>query len=251
MIDTVRGEARKLTTTVMPWGFVALGLGLTALNVLLAVSADGPALAEHDYQYGLATSGATAGTFALILGIVGMTGETRHKTLSPTLLAVPRRGRLVAAKMIVHALAGVVMTAAASALCWGLLAMSLTRRDVDVTLTAGELTGIGARALVYAAMASVLGVALGALLRNQVAAVITAIMWFFLVEALLTSMTAGAAKWSPGGAAAALAGSGALGGGGSTGLVLLSAGTGSLVYLAYTAVAAIAGTRGLIRRDVS
>lgn len=250
MINAMRAESTKLVSTVMPWGFAALGLGLTAINVLLASNGDPAGLTQHDAQFSLSAAGATAGTFALLLGIVGMTGEDRHKTTTPSLLACPRRGRLIAAKMTIHATAGVLMTLAASAIGWILTSIVLSAKGIDMVVTGGDYARLGAGAVVYGAAASILGVGIGALLRNQIAAVIAAVMWFFLLEALLSQFSGGVSKWLPGGAAAALAGPGALGAGGSTGMVLLSAAGGAALYLAYTAVAAIAGTAVLQRRDI-
>ena len=68
---------------------------------------------------GTATSGGRAAKgplviFALILGVLGMSGEFRHGTATPTFLVTPQRGRVVAAKVVAYALAGVALAAASA-----------------------------------------------------------------------------------------------------------------------------------------
>ena len=56
-----------------------------------------------------ATSSPTAGgayVFAIVLGTLGMTQELRHQTLTSTLLAEPRRNRVMVAKMAAYAVRG-------------------------------------------------------------------------------------------------------------------------------------------------
>ena len=48
---------------------------------------------------------------ALVLGVLIITGEYRHKTVTPTFLAEPRRGRVVTAKLGIGFGAGIVMGA--------------------------------------------------------------------------------------------------------------------------------------------
>jgi ABC-type transport system involved in multi-copper enzyme maturation permease subunit len=121
----------------------------------------------------------------LVLGIIGMTGEYRHQTITPSLLAVPRRGRLVAGKVLAYLLAGlgfgVVLTAAAVV------------AGGTVLLVRGFGLGLGAegvpRTLLLAVLGcgvwAVFGLGLGTLLRNQVLAIVAVLVFVFIVETLL------------------------------------------------------------------
>ena len=46
-----------------------------------------------------------SGLFILLLGVIGMTGEWRHRTIASTVLAAPGRALLLAAKVISYAVA--------------------------------------------------------------------------------------------------------------------------------------------------
>ena len=52
----------------------------------------------------------TSGLFILILAIVGISGEWRHRTITSSLLAAPDRLRFLAAKTLAFAAAGLVLS---------------------------------------------------------------------------------------------------------------------------------------------
>ena len=52
--------------------------------------------------------------FIMILAIVGISGEWRHRTITSSLLAAPDRLRFLAAKMLAFAIAGMVLSALVS-----------------------------------------------------------------------------------------------------------------------------------------
>ncbi len=113
--------------------------------------------------------------------------------------------------------------------------------------TSGEVLELIAGNLVASALFAAIGVGLGALLRNQVGAIIGALGWIFLVEPLLTIIPGFddvIAKWFPSGAANAAAGTA----GSEDALGQVPAG---LLLAAYAAAFVAAGIVMVRRRDVS
>ena len=94
-----------------------------------------------------------------------------------------------------------------------------------------------------AALHAVLGVGLGALVRNQVVAVVAGLVWM-RVEAIIPDalQRPGLGRWMPEGAASALTGPGA-----ST----LPMWAGGLLFAAYGVALALLGTRLVVRRDLT
>ncbi len=196
MSGLVGNELLKLRTTRMWWilllAAVALLALVAALNAAFAGqtingtpsgigSPDDPAVLRT--LYGAALS--TGSIFPLVIGILGMTGEYRHKTITPSLLAVPRRGRLVAAKVIAYLLVGlgmgVVMTAAVVAAA----GTTLASRGYPLGLGADGVPRTLALAVLGCGIWAVFGLGLGTLVRNQIAAIVIALGAELLVEQLL------------------------------------------------------------------
>src|SRR5258708_29109749 len=76
--------------------------------------------------------------FAALLGAMAITGEIRHGTIRPTLLATPQRGRVVAAKAICGLVTGMVFGAVATAAAAGAGSLFLHIRGVTVNAGAGD-----------------------------------------------------------------------------------------------------------------
>jgi ABC-type transport system involved in multi-copper enzyme maturation permease subunit len=193
--------------------------------------------------------------FPLVMGALSMTGEFRHQTITPTLLAEPRRGRVLVGKLVVGgglgALYGAVGTAGA---VLGGLPFLVTKGDGSHLTDPGVLAELAFSVLAMAIWC-VIGVGLGTLLTNQVAAVVVILAFTQFVEPILriglaqTDAITGAQKFLPGAAAEALAGSSLYS---TTGMVqLLDRGWGAVVLLGYAALFAALGRWTTLRRDIS
>jgi ABC-2 type transport system permease protein len=185
--------------------------------------------------------------FALVLGILVVATEFRHGTITPSLLAVPDRAQLVMAKLIASLVAGALLGLVASAVCAAIVLPLLSSRNIATGTDTSDVLKLIAGNTAAAALYAAIGVGLGALLRNQVGAIIGALGWIFLIEPLLTLIPGFEdviTRWFPTGAANALAGTA----NSSDALDQVPAG---LVLAVYAAIFVAAGLFVLRDRDVS
>lgn len=183
-------------------------------------------------------------TLALLLGVVAMAGEYRHGTISTTLLAAPRRWEVVAAKVAAHALTGAAMAGVTLAVSLGIAVPWLASAGVDVEVT-GEVVRVAGAFVFSTALHGAIGVAAGALVGNQTAAVGVVLVWLLKGEDLVAGvigMWVDVGHWLPAALAEDLAGAGA----GAP-----PAWASALALLAYLAGLAGAGARSVARRDVT
>jgi ABC-2 type transport system permease protein len=239
----VRAEARKVLATPTIWwllhGTIAIGIAGTIAPLVVTDKDAANLLSDGTLQE--AMHGAAAGVILVVVaGIVGMAGEWRFGQASQTFLTTPRRRRIVGAKtvayMVVGALFGIVAAAACTATAW------IWYRANDVTLplerSAVWLTLLGCVAV--AVLFGALGVAIGAITRNQVLAIVGAMGWLVVVEPILFAASKPVFRWLPGMASISLRRQPADG--------LLSPGAAAAVLVAVVAVALVFGA-GLVERD--
>jgi len=249
VIPLVRAEVLKLRTTRVFFGLCAATVAFTVLGVVAGVLSAGSSgnspLGSAASVRNIFGSGGPAGLFALVLGILAVTGELRHGTITQTFLVTPRRPRVVVAKLVAMVIAGTALGVLAAVVTTAVAWPWLAAKDVSVSLFSSDVAPVMAAVIVGTALFGVIGVGVGALIRNQIAAVVVALVWEFVLEAILIGVLPSVGKWLPGGAARGLTRETLQRGS------LLPAWGAGLVLVAYGLVFAAAGAQLLVRRDVT
>jgi ABC-type transport system involved in multi-copper enzyme maturation permease subunit len=191
MIGLLRSEVLKVRTTAVWWGMLIGVVGLVAVSLLvdsLVVNAmidsggtptqDGTLEPLNTAQNAVRmyVSGSYFGTLlAMLLGILLMTNEQFHQTMTATFLVTPRRLRVVAAKVLTAAGWGIAFGLVATVLTLPVGASVLAAMDQPTLLDDGSVwTSIGLNLASYALWA-VFGVGFGTLIRSQIVAVVIAL----------------------------------------------------------------------------
>ncbi|MGA9113655.1 MAG: ABC transporter permease [Candidatus Dormiibacterota bacterium] len=247
-----------MTTTKLWWGLLLTTVavaGVSAAGLISSYQSGGPPgvappdpFAQASTQRMLATLGSAGEIFALVYGVILMTTEFRHLTARPTFLIEPRRGRVIAAKLTVGAAVGVIYAIASAAVVAAVMTPWLgAKGDAIEWLRGGVLATLG-RAAIAVTLYALLGVGIGAVVRNQIAAVIGSLAFLLIIEnvfAVIPTVNR-AYAFLPGPAAGALVGSTAPAIGG----VQLTSLEGGLVCLGWGVLLAVCGWLVTMRRDI-
>ncbi len=185
-MNQLRAELLKIsstrTTIGLLVGLIALALLFTILTCTLSPMSQ--LLTEQD-QTSLLSFGSIAGVFAALAGVMLFTSEYRFGTIRPTSLFNPNRNRLFATKIIAGVLSGLVFGIIGEGLVFSIGFIILKIRGVDIVMSGANMTELIVGAIVGTALWGAIGVAVGAIVPNQVGAVITLLAWGFVVENLV------------------------------------------------------------------
>jgi hypothetical protein len=267
VIRSVRSEVLKLRTVWSTWAIIAIAMVLSAALGLLAAfvhphrrAVQGlyfPPRGSSAWFDNLFSAMSVSADLALVLGILLVTGEYRHKTVTPTYLAEPRRGRVVGAKLGVSIGGGLVVGVAGAAMSLVLGLCLVAGGFGNITRMFTEYQGIVGGVLAACVAFALYGLGLGALLKNQVAAFVVGLGFTAVIEPILVGVVPSVGRWMPGQAARALEtlAAGARRGGfftGGSGLAhLVTWWEGGLALLGYAVVLALAGIFTTLRADVT
>jgi hypothetical protein len=187
----VASELRKIWTvprTVLglllgELAIVGIGTASTIDNANSSSPPPGiPDFAQAHLERDLISAVAASLLFALILGVLVVTWEYRHGTISQTFLVTPVRERVVAVKVLVGGLAGAALVVPAL-----LLMLVIAEIWVGDRLDfGGHEVGLIGRVFLAAAIVGALGVAIGSCTARQLGAIIVAFAWAVFAEPALS-----------------------------------------------------------------
>jgi ABC-2 type transport system permease protein len=192
----LQAELIKLRTTRTFVALTASAVGISLLITILVASITEPT--EEDVLTDVFTSDVSS-LFILILAIIGISGEWRHRTITSSLLAAPDRVRFLVAKTIAFAVAGVLLSVLISIAVAIAGFAILSARDLP-TPELGELLEQFARNAGIAALGGAFGVGIGAVIRNQVVAIVGVLVMGFAVEPALIALAPEVGRFGPFGA---------------------------------------------------
>jgi ABC-2 type transport system permease protein len=242
----IRSEFRKLGSVRSPWLLLAAGPLIVVAGITGLIESGGNVHDPAGQSRALAHVGLAA-LFTLLFGITAVAGEYRHGTITDTFLSSPARGRVIAAKLASYGLVGAAAGLVSSVVAIGVTAAWWAAEGGSFHLGAGGTWLTLGGGLAANVAFAVIGVGVGALIRNLVAAVAAALAWIALVEGTAGQIAGpGLARWLPFYASEAL---------GRTNLSAvahpLPQWAGGLVLAGYAAAFAAAAVVTTLRRDVT
>ena len=182
MTNLVRGELIKVRTTRTALGFATAALLLVLAVVLITILAGDPQTTNEKRD----ALNVAAAIFVplLLFGIVGATGEFRHRTLAPAVLIAPNRAKLTVARLIAYMLTAALVGVAMVVIGF-VVALPLLSGQPGPDLASSDLVEVAGGAIIVAVLCSAIGVGIGVVVKNQVAGVVGILLWLFIIDPLL------------------------------------------------------------------
>ena len=242
MTRLVNAELLKLRTTRTFWALAGSAAGLVLLIVVLTLIIDDQLSSSEEVE-DLLSAGGLAGLLTLVLGVVAAAGEYRHGTVASTLLVTPQRLRAVGAQVIASLAGGLFVGVATCVVIAAIALPWLSSKDVTL-LPAGDTLELFLGITLFAGLAGALGAALGALMRNQVAAVVSVLVLLFVLDPTLSALVEDVAPFMLSGLSTSMAG------GDDSSVDLLPRGVAAAVWAGYVLVSAVLAAVLTDRRDI-
>jgi hypothetical protein len=243
MIAQIRAELLKIrstrTTIALILGMIALILLFTLLTGLLTHPTG---LASKEDQRQLLSVGSLAGVFSALAGVLLVTSEYRFGTIRPTILFNPVRSQVLAVKVLAGALGGIAFGVLGEAIGWAIGYAILDGRGITVVLSSGDILLLTLGGLAGVAVWGAIGAGLGAIIHNQVGAVIMLLAWGLVIDNLLFGLVPSVGRFMPDRASDALMGLRVH--------HLISPGAGAITLIAWAGALGMLGLALSVRRDI-
>jgi ABC-2 type transport system permease protein len=249
MTGAIGSELFKMRTTRTFYALVGSALALVLLPTIPVLAFVNFAPDDDPLAVLLFFISGLVQVFALLLGILAATNEFRHGTITPSLLVVPNRVRLMLSKLTAALIVGLVLGIVSTGLIILLSMLFGSIRDFN---TGEDKLALFIGGSLASALFAALGVGLGALVRNQVGAVVGSLVYIFILEpalggvlSLVDALDDIMPKYSLG-----AVGNGLMGADFEDSMALDQVPSG-LILVAYVAIFVVAGLVMVRRRDVT
>jgi ABC-type transport system involved in multi-copper enzyme maturation permease subunit len=195
-VAAVRSEIRKFFTTRMWWGmaiavvlaaaaFAALYSWVLTSDALSQGGQGGPTGDAVQVANSVYTGGLSVGYLLLLtIGVLQIGSEYRHKTITGTFLATPRRSEAMLAKVVALLFIGAVygVVSLVGSVTVGSIGLRLADHDPFPSI---EILRTVALSLLVLGLWALIGLGAGILIPNQVAALLISIGVAWIVEPIL------------------------------------------------------------------
>lgn len=245
VLTLVRTELAALGTIRSPWLLVAASIVGTAVPALVHVLDAGnrgaPSIGTAGAMLAVLDAAGNGHINALLLGVVTLTAEFRHNTVTVMFLHLPRRSRAIVAKAVTVVLVGAAIGVIDLAVA---LAVGVPSGAVPWSLLNGDIALHALGQALTCPLYALLGLGVGALLINQPLGVVLPLAWLLVVEGLVVDLLPhGSDRWGLAGVTAALSYT-------PDGIVLPML-AGGLTLAAYALLLSSLGTARVARRDIT
>jgi ABC-2 type transport system permease protein len=256
MWNLIRSEVLKTRSTQVWLWMILPAVALTALGTIGQTYGS---IFDNEHggtpirYYDIFTTSSSGGVALLVLGVLGLTTEFRHKTITPTLLATPARWTLLSGKAISYVLFSLFYAVICLVVNFAIAVTWLNAKSIPVDLGHGVVGGV-LKAFISLVITALFGLGLGALVRNQAAAMVIGIFYFAIINGLLSALPwvrHWIYPWTPGGALNAFLSNGQPNADRASDVHLLPPIAGGLLYLGWTLALLAAGGFFSLNRDIS
>jgi ABC-2 type transport system permease protein len=251
VVHLIRAEFLKVRTTQVWFWLLLATIALMALAIV-AQLAPSDGVRTPGEVAGLLTSAGTADVSVFVLGVLGVTTEFRYQTITPAVLATPSRWALITAKMITYAILGAAYALICVAVELAIVLPWLSAKDIHVSLGEQNIPHALGGVFLVVCLFALVGLGIGALLRNQIVAVTVGLIFILVLENVLLAIPVvkHAFPFTPGGGSASVL---AITHNDKTpnGVTLPGAGGGTIVLLLWAFVPAILGAGITMNRDIT
>ncbi|HXR21787.1 MAG TPA: hypothetical protein VN786_04445 [Acidimicrobiales bacterium] len=197
LLDTMRSEWTKLKTlrsTPVTLAIAAvLVIGLSALASFLIAANESSELKHGSLPTPLQTiqGGWSVGLLAfMVLGVLAISNEYSSSLIGVSLLATPRRSRLLLAKVIVFSVSMFVVAEVMSFINFfvGHAIISAYPAYPNVSLTSHLVLRVVIGMGIYVTLVGLLGLGAGALLRNTAGSIVACVAFLFILPGILSAL---------------------------------------------------------------